>query len=699
MDNGKLIDPSSNVYFAAADPNECASTLMKRAHSFYDVLRANSYLDKITRMWEFYHGQYYDSVAAGHRISFGGEQGELSQIPVNHFRNLAQHIYVMVTSQRPVMEARALNTDYKSLSQTYIANGILDYYMRERKLESCLKKAVEMSIVLGAGYIKLEWNATEGEIYDTDEETGSFNYEGDLVFTNLSPYDVVIDGTRESWNNEWVMCRSFQNRYNLMAKYPELAAQIQGIPSKTDISRYRIALWSNDETDDIPVYEFFHKRTEAVPDGRYMLFLDSATILLDTKMPYRQIPVFRIVPSEIMGTPYGYTPMFDIYPIQEAINALYGTIMSNQNAFGVQSLFVPRGSDLNFASLQGGMNIIEADQPPQAINLTQTPAEVFKFLEMMISSAETISGVNSVARGNPEANLKSGNALALVQSMALQFISGLQQSYVQLVEDVGTSLIDILKDFAAAPRVIQIVGKNNRPYLKEFNGEDLNSISRVIVDLGNALSRTTAGRVQMAEQLLQMKLLKNPEQYFQVINTGRLDPTFQGEEAELLLIQRENERLLSGQPTVATAMDSHQMHIQEHRNVINDPDLRMDPNLLKNVQDHVQEHMNFLTTTDPRLLQLLGQQPLPPLQPPAPPQGAPGPGGPIPAMPPGAPPPQMAPMMAPQQGPMSPGQPIQGNATGPNINIPKPAMVPAQLLPNPALQEQSLGNVKTLKPR
>lgn len=672
-------------YFAVKEPKETAAVLLRRAGTFYNYLESNAYLDKLYRMWEFYHGQMYESVGSGHKVTFGGVQGELSQVPVNHFRNLAQHIYVMITSNRPIMEARALNTDYKSLSQATVANGILDYYMRERKLENCLKKAVEMSIVLGAGYVKMEWNSTEGEIFDYDEETNQPVYQGDVVFTNLSPLDVVVDGTKETWNNEWVLVRSFQNRYNLMAKYPELADKIKGLPSKSDLARYRLGVWSNDETDDIPVYEFFHKRTEAVPDGRYLLFVTDDIILMDANMPYREIPIYRIVPSEIMGTPYGYTPMFDIYPIQETINSLYSTIMTNQNAFGVQNVFVPRGADISFASIEGGMNIIEADQPPQAVNLTQTPEEIFKFLEVMIQSAETISGVNSVARGNPEKNLQSGNALALVQSMSLQFISGLQQSYVQLVEDVGGSLIDMLKDFAAAPRVVQIVGKNNRPYLKEFTGEDISSISRVVVDLGNPLSRTTAGRVQMAEQLLQMKLLKNPEQYFQVMNTGRLDVTFQGEQGELLLIQRENEKLLAGEKVVATALDQHQQHILEHKNVINDPDLRENVELIQNVQDHVQEHLDFLRNTDPALLQLIGQQPIPPV---APPGMAPMPGQEGQA-------PQgegMEDMLAPQAGVPQESQEIM-SAAG-SQTLPKMPEVPAEVLPNPALQEQAMGNVK-----
>ena len=111
---------------------------------------------------------------------------------------------------------------------------------------------------------------------------------------------------------------------------------------------------------------------------------------------------------------------------------------------------------------------------PEAMNFTQTPAEVFRFIEMLKSEMETISGVNSVARGNPEASLKSGTALALVQSMALQFISGLQQQYVQLVEDVGTGLISMLRDFAQVPRIAMIAGKANQSYIaEEFSGDDL----------------------------------------------------------------------------------------------------------------------------------------------------------------------------------------------------------------------------------
>lgn len=664
----------NDTYFAALEAEKTASILLDRAKSFYNLLESNNYLDKLKNMWQAYHGNY-TSYTDGHRIEFGGEQGELVQLPVNHFRNLAQHILVMVTSNRPIMEARSVNTDYKSLAQTYLANGILDYYMREKHLEDALKKAAEIAIVLGAGFIKLEWNATAGEIFDADEETGEFNYEGEIEFSTYTPFDVVVDGSKENWDHDWVVVRSFENRFNLIAKYPELADKLKTVPSKTESSVSRLSVWSNDETDDIPIYEFFHKRSEAMPDGRYLLFVDSDIVLLDAPLPYRVLPVFRITPGDILGTPYGYTPMFDVYPIQEALNSMYSAILTNQNAFAVQNVFVPKGSDLSISSIEGGMNIVEGNSKPEPLNLTETPAEIFKFIEVLVQSAETLSGVSSVTRGSPEASLRSGSALALVQSMALQFISGLQNSYVKMIEDCGTALIQILKDFAMTPKVIALVGKNNRTFLKEFTGEDVSSINRVIVDVGNPLSRSIAGRVQMAEQMLQMGVVKSPQQYFQVLNTGRLDSMFEGEMTEMLLIKSENEKLVDGETVKANALDQHKLHIMEHKSVLADPDLRKDADLVTRTLQHIQQHIDLLRTVDPDLLMLIGEQPL---QNPNVQQQPPAPGQPqVPGqpMPPNSSMPGIAPeMMSPMQGLTAPGQAMTGpgvqNVALPNVPTP-----------------------------
>jgi hypothetical protein len=345
------------------------------------------------------------------------------------------------------------------------------------------------------------------------------------------------------------------------------------------------------------------------------MYVGDDIVLEDTILIYKDLPVFRIAPAEILGTPYGYTDLFDLLPLQDAVNSLYSTILTNQNTFGVQNILNPRGNDVKVNQLEGSLNFIEYNAQagkPEPLQLTNTPAEIFNFVQMLERNMETISGVNSVARGNPESSLKSGNALALVQSQALQFMSGLQQSYIQLLEDVGTGLINLLKDFASTPRVAAITGIRNRTKIKEFTGDDLSTINRVIVDVGNALMSSTAGREQIASNLLQMGAITSPEKYLEVLNTGNLEGFTEGEMNELFLVRGENENLMQGEAVVALATDNHALHIREHQAVLDDQNLRKDPNLTQRALDHIKEHINLLRQTDPDLLRILGQQPLSP---------------------------------------------------------------------------------------
>jgi len=602
-------------YFAQRESNEKAEILLSKANSWFNTMESNGYLEKLRQCWSAYYGMYYTSFSQSHKITFSGDQAELVNMSVNHLRNIAEHMNNMITSVRPTMEARSINSDAQSIIQTKLANGILDYYFREKRLEKFLEKAVESAIVLAGGYIKMSWNATSGEIIDFAEELNSPIYEGDLEFTNLSPFDVYYDGNKEDDNLDWIVVRDFKNRHDLIAKYPELTDEILRLPSKNEYEYMDTSSLIMEETDQVAIYEFYHRRTESMPDGNYMLFLSKTAILTDVPLPYRKIPVYRIAPSYILGTPYGYTPLFDLLPLQDAINSLHSTILSNQNALGLANILVPKNSDIDFTELGSGLNIIEYNAQvgrPEPMKLLDTPQELFKYLDMLEKEMETISGVSSVTRGNPEASLKSGTALALVQSMSIQFMSRLQRSYVQLIEDVGSGIIDILKDYAQTPRIVNIVGKYNKTYAQEFTGNDISDITRVIADVSNPLSKTVAGRVQMAEQMLQMGVIKNPQDYMSVINTGEIETLTDDTQRQITLARIENEKMMALEEALVLFTDDHAYHIMEHSNLTADPDLRYNSELMQLVYNHIQEHINQLRNTDPDLLAILKQQPLGP---------------------------------------------------------------------------------------
>lgn len=670
----------NTTYFVNKPANDRARIILQKSEDWYNSLQTSGYYDKLRTMWQAYHGVMFTN-GESHTINFGGEQGELSQIAVNHLRNIATNIINMVTATRPAMQCRAVNTDYKSYVQTKLGNGLLDYYLRDHRLEKYFKNAAEMAVVLASGYVKKAWNATAGEEVEWNDELNIPIHQGDLEFDNLTPFDVYFDIHREDDKHDWLVCRTFKNRWDLAAKYPEFADDILALPTKDKLERFAALSVGREDTDLIPVFEFYHNRTDAVPDGMYHLFLSQDITLLESPMPYRRLPVYSIMPSRFLGTPFGYTPLFDILPLQDATNSLYSTILTNQMAFGVQNIVVPQGSNLNVTELAGGLNMIEVNmangQSIQPLNLTNTPKEIFDFIKMLETAMETISGVNPVTRGNPPASLTSGTALALVQSMSLQFISGLQQAYVAMQEDVGTGIINTLKDHANTKRVAAIVGKANRTELKEFVGDDLSGIDRVIVDIGNPLANTTAGKMEIAKDLLQMQAIKTYEQYMTVLTTGKLDDLMEDTVSELFLIKDENELLMDGsQQVMAMMTDEHALHIKEHKVVLADPTLRRDPALVQRVASHIQEHINLLKTTDPNILMILGQQPIAPPMPPAPAPGQ-------------------------EQAPAPVQMPTQALQTGAEqVNLPNLPQIPEEAnLPNPELQMLNEANLAALQMR
>jgi len=618
----------SDMYFANAETEDIGEDIMKRVDEYYEFLQTSGYGALLKRSY----GAYYKPQSTGARLLKIGEQAEYTQLNVNHYRNVLSHLLTMTTQQAPTFEPRATNSDYESQAQVILARGLLDYYIREKKLGDYIKTAVEMSLVLTEGFVKVEWDTQGGEIYGVNPETQAPIKEGDLKYSNHNTFNVIRDFRKKSWDqHNWIIVRSITNRWDLIAQFPELKDKILQAPSPTsdDIRNQFVGFFNGttdlfDNEDDVVMFEFFHKPTAAVPHGRYVTMLDSDLILTDGPLPYLNIPVYRIVPDKQLETTFGYTIGFDLLPIQEAVDGLYSTVITNQSTFGVQNILVPKGHGLTVSSYASGMNLIEYDNKfgkPEALNLTQTPPEIFKFIEQLERLMEILSGVNSVARGNPEASLKSGAALALVQSMAIQFANGLQSAYASLIEDLGTATIQILKLFAAVPRIATIVGKANRSLMREFSGKDLTQINRVTVDMGNPLQRTTAGKVNLAESLIQNQMITTPEQYIQVITTGRLEPLIEGPQGELMLIRSENEQLTNGnkQPVIVT--DSHLKHIMEHKVVLSSPEARVNPKVLEAALTHISEHLQVLQ--DPQYQQLLatlGQQGA---APPAPPAGAP----------------------------------------------------------------------------
>lgn len=630
----QLNTETKDYSFAAAPIEEIGDFLAGKVADYYQYLTSSALVDLWRRSYYSYYGLMEDTALTGFgifaigRIRASGQEGEVASIKVNHLRNLLTHMIVLTTNEKQALKTIAKTSDSDAISSAYLGDGLLEHYFREKKIDDINKDSVETAYIFGEAYQRWDYNHSLGEDFAIDPNTNQPLKKGDIEVKSYTPFDVIRDVTDVTNDLNWHIFHDCKNRFDLAVKYPAVAKEILNI--STDITsgkRYvdptkiiPSAGVGTKHTELIDVYEFLHKKTPSVPNGRYTIFLQDGTILFDGPLPFSKYPVARIAGANIKGTSFGYSIAFDLLGIQQMLDKLYSVVCSNQLASGMQNFWQPPGNGTTRVQLAGGLNLIESAIKPEPLELLSTPKEIFEFINKLENIMETLTNVSSVNRGNVPENLKSGTALAYVASQAITFSSGMQKSFVNLMQDGATILLYLLRDFVPEEQRVTINGKFNRPLSKGFRGEDLQNIDKVVVETTSALSKTQAGKIQIAQDLLQSNLIRNTREYINILTTGQIDTLWESEMSEIILIKAENEDLRDGKPVTALACDDHKAHWLEHRSILSSPQARQNPQIVQLVTDHMLEHQQMamaLQMSNPQVLAWMGEMPMPmPMQPP-----------------------------------------------------------------------------------
>lgn len=642
-------------YGATKEVDECVSWQQDLINQYYAEMNRTGRIN----LYRNSYFKYYQGFIMKGSLYHSGQEGELLNTYVNHYRNLITHAVNMVCQQKLSYEPQATVGDSQAQDQVRLAKGILYLYANrsDTDLDGKLRTATEMSCVFMESYVSCLWNKNLGRTiagdFDEDSQQQISIKEGDNEYNVHSPFDVIMDVTTPAEELcQWKTLRRWENKFEIAARYPNWSKEITCLSTGASMRDSRLTYSISDSSDIIPVYYFFHKKTAAVPAGRMTVFIDDHIILSDGDLPYREIPLYRMNSADLWGSPFGYSRCADVLPLQESVDRLTSAILTNQLTFATQNILIAKGSSISWQELYGGLNVIEFDASlgeygvPKALQLTSSPPETFKFIDWQITNMGTIMGINDAIKGNPDLVIKgqaSGTALAIMNTNAIQFNSDLQKGYVRLAEQIGTATIHNLQDFAfpdgmKLSRQGVTVSATNKYLKKSYDKTGIDKIDRIIVRYGNPYAQTTSGRIQMAQELLTANKITT-DQYFEVIETGDLEAVFQSEESEINRIKENCEDLQNGQVPPVGPYDNFPTFIKEACAVLNSRDSRDNPKIVDAVQKYVSMAIakwKNLSQVQPEVAALLNI-PVLGAPPPPPPQGQ-------------LPPPQGKPPMPPQNG-------------------------------------------------
>lgn len=635
---------NKDKYFASYDFNDprYLDELIEKVNIYRRYCESSGKQARWQRAIQNYYGVSTDGGKSSNTVTKGGDEGQLTMAKINDYRNLLQNQLILITQQRPAGEAKAINSDPDSLKEARIGSSLVEYYLSQIGWEQKFSQACERAILVDEAFAVLDWNATTGqpvrpEMDEMGQPTGKMLKTGDAELRIFSPWNMARDPFVSSPDDmKWGIASWRVNKFDLAAKYPQFSDDILSGASKK-IDEVAFNQLDEDDTDQIDVFCLYHDKTDVVQDGRITLFV-AEKVILDGSFPYAEFNIYRMAQNEMIDSGFGYTNNNDLLAIEEVTDALHSIAISNNVTFGTQALLGVKGANFDYTQISKGFVYFEVDPAHfdkfKALQLTSTAPETYNYMQTLDRKKETLAGINSLVRSGPDKALdgSSGSALALIQAQSIQYQSGGQKSYYQMLSRVCTGLIMMLQKFADSEIVIKITGDVQGQYLEslKISSQNLQRVSSVVFELTNPIEKTIGGKETLAKDLLQGNMIKNARQYITVARTGNLDSFTEDDEADELALKSENKNLRDGKPVQVVIVENHEEHIKSHMSVIASPEAKQNADLLNTTLAHITEHsqtwMN-LSMSNPAILIATGQKVLPV----PPPMGAPGPGGPGPS--------------------------------------------------------------------
>lgn len=623
-------------YWAAKQAKDLISALDLKETEFFDALKRRGLLRMWRVQWAQYYGQDADAVGGfeSQMISVAGEDGELLTFRLQHCRPLITRQIQLVLGERAAFQCIGVNDDYQTRAQVNICDSAVEYTYRESHSERKEYEIAESDSNFGAGFGWCRWDPEKGDEVQVTEQvpipgdpTGatapvpSMKRSGAPTVTVLYPWEVIQE--RSSKEHLWRMVRERASRWELIAQYPELEKQIRAIRGLDEYTTEQLFGYDTNrdaDTDDVIVKHFYHARCAAMPEGRYMGYVGDV-MLWDLPCPVSKgMPIQEMCSERFIGSSFGYASGWDLIAPNQMIDQITSDMASNLATFGRQVIGVYDGTDFDVDALANGHRVLmlpASSEPPVPLNFAGIPEAAKWGLEFLIRQMQTISGINAIAQGNPEISVPSGSMAALFHEIAIEFQGPRQSALDAYREGMASLQLDLVRQRASAPFLIQVAGNSERPYMQQFEKDKLAGVKRVLVKTANPMMRSIAGRMQIFEAVSTIPNPADRAAAIELITTGNAKDFAKVERSEEMAIVWENEQLAQGIAVPIHETDDPYKHWQKHRAEFNARRewLMTNPQALQVFTQHMQDHEMFYDRMMPPVrCALLGIPPSPTVQ-------------------------------------------------------------------------------------
>jgi hypothetical protein len=534
---------------------------------------------------------------------------KLNKFVVNHLYDLTETKVSQMTRIKPSVEVLPTNDEWQDRASATVVKSLVKHLWYINNIDYIVQRMHRHARIFGESYAFCTWDETLGDLHPTyvearDQGVKSITLPdgttqdlskpiktGDVKYEIELPWRVLLQ--RKSCIEEVEYC--IRVKMTPTAELKDDYAD-KKIPDANEIPVFDMeSLEDRFLENHTPVFEIFHKKTDKLPEGKYIKFVDEA-ILEETDLPYThgELPFIRLTDLDVPDVLNGVSRYETIGAIQGMYNNISTLIAKNIYLTAHAKWVMPRGA-AKIEQLGNDNTVIQYQGPvaPQLIQQNGNAPEVFAFRDKLKEEMQVIYGSHGVSRGEIPKGITAASALQFLNELESERASTDIAKHGFLVRDLARMTIAVSGDYYDVDdgRMVRIVGENNKYLIRHFDTAHLHKTYDVRFDNSTGLPETKAAKFQRILDAMQRHpQMLSPERWEELLELGNVEKMHSLIAEAIKAADSENEDLLAGREVaMPEEWEDHVAHWESHVRAMQSRQIKeeADPVAVAKLKDHL----------------------------------------------------------------------------------------------------------------
>lgn len=480
------------------------------------------------------------------------------------------------------IEVLPSHDEYSDRGAAKVAKAMVKYLFEQQELDAKMRTMHLHRQLFGESFLFITYDENIGDLdpnYVKARDAGIKEVNGvplkpvkmgDVKYEVELPWRVLTQLKDKFEDCEYYIRYHVKATDDLVSQYPDKEEELTKASSNVEgLTVFNIELGAPEYVENhTVVYELVHRKTESVPNGSRILFTDDC-ILERTEYPYSMdgFNFVRITDLDLPGDPRGVSNLERTLPIQRLYDDLTTLIGKNIYMTAHAKIAAPQGS-IKIDSLGNDNTILQYQGPiaPQMMQVQPNSPEVYSFRENLKNELQLLMGSHGISRGEIPKGITASSALQFLNELESERSSTDIAKHAESIKKIARITMSVAADYydIDEERMVRIVGKDKKPYLKHFDAAVFSRPYDIRFESSSGFPETRAAKNQRIMETMQYNpTLFSPERWQYLLDLSDTEKMVSAATAAIHNAESEVEDILNGEQVAPP--EPFEDHIQKLR--------------------------------------------------------------------------------------------------------------------------------------